>query len=151
MDVSKEQKALKVFAIISLVFGIIGLFISVFFLLGGGIAANNTGAIASDAKASVEEVEQFAALFIGSGISGILSSIVNIIDWYCLNKVSKDASKYKPAWIVTLTSFVLSCLSLVIAFTGKIRTQDIVNAVVAIALDAIVLYLINKVKQSVKA
>ena len=148
MNVSKEQKALKVFGIISLVFGIIGLIFAIFFLIGGGVAAGNIDSITSEAGVAAEDVGKFSALFIMTGISGIFRSIVNIIDWYCLNKVSKDATQYKPAWIVTMTSFVLSILSCVFTFLGKHTTQDVVSAVVAIVLNGIILYLINKVKQS---
>ena len=152
MDVSKEQKALKVFSIISLIFGIIGLVFGVMMIVGGGVAAGNLNEIVSDTSATAEEVGEFSALFIITGLFAVLSAVTNIIDWFLLKRVANDATKYKPAWIVTLFSVILSCLGMIsILFNQNNSTQDIVNAIVSLALNGVIFYLVNKVKQSVLA
>ncbi|MBR2788887.1 MAG: hypothetical protein IKD94_06950 [Erysipelotrichaceae bacterium] len=152
MEISNEQKALKVFSIISLVFGIIALVFGVMMIVGGGIAAGKIEEITSDTAATAEQVGEFSALFIVTGLFTIFSAVTNIIDWILLKRVSKDATKYKPAWIVTLCSVILSCLQMLTTIFGQNKTtQDYVNAIVALALNGIIFYLINKVKQSVIA
>ena len=151
MDVSKEQRLLKVFAIVTLIFGIVSLLFGILMIAGGGIAISNVQEITSDTTASAEEVAEFSAVFIIGGLVTIFSGITDIIDWAFLKRVAKDATKYKPAWVISIISVVLNIMGLVASIANGSEAKDIVGAAVTLAINTFIFYLVNKVKQSVTA
>ena len=151
MDVSKEQKQLKVFSIISLVFGILALIGGALMLFGSGIAIGNVESITTEAGVTQDEVVEFSAVFIVTGLITLLRGVCDIVDWAFLKKVANDATKYKPAWIVSLITTVMSCISVVTSITGGNDIKSICSAVLSAALNGYIFYLVNKVKQSVVA
>ena len=152
MDVSKEQNTLKVFSIISLVCGILGLIAGALMLFGSGLALGNVDQITTEAGVTTEELAEFSGVFIVIGLITVFTGITNIIDWVFLKRVAADATKYKPAWIVSLISLVLCAISLVSSiFSGGGNGQSIGSAVASLAINGYIFYLVNKVKQSVTA
>ncbi|MBQ1567266.1 MAG: hypothetical protein IIZ80_05175 [Erysipelotrichaceae bacterium] len=151
MDVSKEQRLLKVFAIISLIFGIVSFLFGVLMIAGGGIAIGNVENITTDTTASAEEVAEFSALFIVGGLVTIFSGITSIIDWAFLKRVAADATKYKPAWVVSIVSVVLGCLSVIASIANHSEPKDLVGNIIALVINVFIFYLVNKVKKSVVA
>lgn len=149
MDVSKEQKLLKVFAVITLIFGIISCVFGVLMIAGGGIAAGGVEQITSETNVTADEVAQFSALFIFGGLLTIFSGVTDIIDWAFLKKVANDATKYKPAWVISIVSLVLTIISLVLSIVNGSEPKDIAGAVGTVAINAVIFYLVNKVKKSV--
>ena len=147
---SKGQKTLKTFSIVSLIFGLIALVLGALMLLGSGAALGNVDSIVSEAGVTTEEVAEFSGVFIVTGIATILRGIANVVDWAFLKRVAKDATKYKPAWIVSLITTVMSVLSLFTQFSNG-EAKDIAVSVLTLALNGYIFYLVNKVKQSVTA
>jgi hypothetical protein len=151
MDVSKEQKTLKVFSIISLVFGILALVLGALMLFGSGMALGNVDQITSEAGVTTDELAEVSGVFIVAGLVSLFSGITNILDWVFLKRVAADATKYKPAWIVTLVSLILSAASCVSSLFGGGSGQSIGSAIASLAINGYIFYLVNKVKQSVTA
>lgn len=150
MDVSREQKILKIFSTISLVLGLLGVIGGILMLATGGLALGNAEAIMNDTAAKAEDLGKFSGFFIGTGVITIIAGIISLIDWSALKKVAKDATKYKPALILTMCSFVLAAVGFVLNFVGgSVDLKTVGNNVVSLGLNGYILYLINKVKSSI--
>ena len=105
MGITKEQKTLKVFSVIALIFGIIGIIFAILMFVLGGAAVGNVEAITSETGVTAEDVGKFTGVFIVSGITTLFSGIFNVINSVVLKRVAKNAAKYKGALIITIISF----------------------------------------------
>ncbi len=146
---SSEQKALGVFSVLSLIFGILGIIFGILTIALGGFAIGNAGSIISEADVTSEQVGMFSGLFIGFGIIMILSGVFNLVNWRALKKVSHDATQYKMAFVVTIISLVLAVLSLVSALFSADGGQNIASGIFSVVWNLIILFLVNRVKNSV--
>lgn len=149
MEQSREQKILRIFSILSLVFGIIGIILAIVLLVTGGVTMGNGAQIINDTSFSAEEMEAVSGALLGIGISTLLSGIFNLINWICLARVSKDATKYGAAKVVTIISLALAAVSLVSAVMSQSGTQGILSGVISLLLNGYIFTLINKVRDSV--
>ncbi|MBQ1631070.1 MAG: hypothetical protein II181_05985 [Firmicutes bacterium] len=149
MERSSEQKALGVFSVLALIFGIIGIIFGVAVIAMSGLAVGNAGSLISDVGVTAEQIGMFSGLFIGMGIILILSGIFNLINWRALKKVSRDATKYKMAMVVTIISLVFAALSLGAGFFSPDGNQAIASGIFSVVWNLIILFLVNKVKNSV--
>ena len=151
MDVKNEQKQLKVFSTVALVFGLIALALGALALFGSGMILGNTETITTEAGVSTDELVEFSGAVIVGGLSLLLAGVTNMVNSAFLKKVAKDAKKYKPAWIITLVSLVLSVVSVFSQFSNGADIKSILTSAGSLALNGYIFYLVNKVKQSVAA
>lgn len=147
MERTKEQKTLNVFAIISLVAGIIGILSALLIFVFGGVAVGNAGEIASQGAGTAEEVTNAGIAAIGSGIATLITGIVQLVDWAMLKKLVNDATKYKGAQTLTTIGIIISAIGAVTCIFGK-EWSTLASNLVSIGIDAYILSLINKIKQA---
>ena len=149
MEITKEQKQLKVLSSISLIFGLVGVVLGAFMLIAGIAAISQAEKIITDAAVSAEDLGKFSGLFIGTGIIELIVGICSIINWSVLKKVAKDATKYKPAWTITLFVFCLGLVGIVLNTISGASLKDILHGAFNVGINAYILTLINKVKATV--
>lgn len=150
MEQTKEQKLLGTFGTIALVFGLIGLLASVGMLFFGGAALGNADTIINESSATAEDLGKVSGVFLFTGLATLSRSIFNFINWICLKRVSKDATKYKGAQTVTLITLVLSAAGLLGTLLSKSNSlQTIAGSAVGVLFNGYIYALVMKVKKLV--
>lgn len=150
MERTNEQKTLNVFAIIEIVFGVLGLLIGIATLVFGGAVFGNSSQIIEETVATAEDVNKVGGVFLGGGLASIVIAVIQIITGVFMKKAVKDATQYKGAYILVTIGLVLSVIGLIAAVVTK-DSQSIVNNVVSVAINGFVFYLLTKIKNSVTA
>lgn len=151
MERTTEQKVLRVFSILALIFGIFAVIIGVLMLAGGGIALGNLDSIVAGTTVTADQAEMAVVAILVGGILLLVSGVFNLINWRALKKVSNDATKYKTAFVVTIISLIFAVGSLASNFfaVNDGSSSGLAGAVVSVVMNVIILILINKVKNSV--
>ena len=137
MEVNQIQKQLKVFSIIALVSAILNVLLAIFFFVLGGAASTD-----ATIDQSAVKIFNYTGLFV------LVSALFGICEWYTVKNVSKDISKYKPAFIVTIISIILSIMNAIQAFTNTTsnKTSSIVGSIIGVCLNVYMFYLVNQAK-----
>ena len=144
MEQTKEQKTLKTFSVLELIFAIMYIIFALVMIFGGGLVVGNSSQIAADGAGTVDQVTQVGGVFIGGGISFLISAVICLLNWHFLKKVSKDATAYKGAWILTIIGLVFAVIGLVSGLLNG-ASNSLLSNVIQVALNAYILYLINKI------
>ena len=150
MERTRDQQSLKTFSVISLIIGLVGLVLGAILLFTGGAALGNAEAIMHDTTVTADDLGKFSGYFIGSGVVTALAGIASMVDWAVLKKVANDATKYKPALYVTIVSIALYIIGLALNFIGaKPDIQSMIPNIIYVCINAYILVLINRVKDTV--
>lgn len=93
-----------------------------------------------------------AALYVieivqGGSASSWVSVATSAVTAYFLLAAAKDASKIRPAWLLTLVALILSVLGTVLVFTAGGDTTALIASGVSIVLNLIVFVAANNVKK----
>ena len=134
MEQTKEQKSLKLFSVVELVFAVGYVLLAILMFVGGGAAIGGSSEIAAQGTATAEEVNAVGGVF--------------MVFWYYLRKVANDAKAYKGAYVLAIINTVFAAIGVVsVVLSGK--GGNVLSNVVSLLISIYVLILVNKVKQSV--
>lgn len=148
MEQTKEQKSLKLFSVVELVFAVGYVLLAILMFVGGGAAIGGSSEIAAQGTATAEEVNAVGGVFIGGGIGYLIAAVLCLVFWYYLRKVANDAKAYKGAYVLAIINTVFAAIGVVsVVLSGK--GGNVLSNVVSLLISIYVLILVNKVKQSV--
>ena len=147
MEVSKAQKQLKIFAILSLISGVVALLTAVFAVIGLVQVLNGAENAINSGAATADDIGMTSVAIIFGIISALISGIASIVEWHFLKKAVDDAAKYKAAWVIAIFSTVMSVIAL-LGNLGSGDVQEIVNKVVALLINGYILYLVSVIRKA---
>lgn len=137
------QKALKVIAIILIVFGILGIVFSAVTLLTG-IGAWNIGVSQSAAG-----MLAFSGLSLGLGILGLLGGIIELLVGLLGLRGADDPTRVGPFYVLAILNLVIEAVSLITALAsvgGGSDPTSLTNPVVSTVVAVIVVWVAAKVR-----
>ena len=142
MTVETSRKILKVFGILSIIFGILGAILAATMLFGG------KAAVASGELDVNVTPEQLRLLSIAA-IFSLVSSVVSFLQGVFSVRAAKDFNQIMPAWVFAVINFVVSVLDAVYGIIRSTEARTIATAAVSVALAILVLGAANKIKKHV--
>ena len=74
-----------------------------------------------------------------------VNGVLLIVEWKVLRDVSKDETKYRPAWLTTMVLLAFNMFNFITSF-GKGVTRNLPSAIIAVVVGLISLYLINGIR-----
>ena len=137
MDLETSKKLLKIFGIIIIVLGAIGILIGLLAFAGGGL-------IATADQSELAAIGAGAAVI--AGIILVISGIVSLLQGIFSVRAAKDPSKIMPAWVFAILGIVSSVISIITNW-GK-GTSSIVGAIVGTAISVIIFIAANNIKKA---
>jgi hypothetical protein len=142
MTVETSRKILKVFGILSIIFGILGAILAATMLFGGK-AAVTSGEL--DVNVTPEQLRllSIAAIF------SLVSSVVSFLQGVFSVRAAKDFSKIMPAWIFAILDLLFSVADSVWNIINSAQARTIASAAISVALSILVLGAANKIKKHV--
>ena len=150
MEQTKEQKSLKLFSVVELVFAVGYVLLAILMFVGDGAAIGNSSQIAAEGVATAEEATTVGSVFIGGGIGYLIAAVLCLVFWYYLRKVANDAKAYKGAYVLAILNTVFAAIGVVsVLLSGK--GGNVLSSVVSLLISVYILVLVNKIKQSVNA
>ena len=150
MEQTKEQKSLKLFSVVELVFAVGYVLLAILMFVGGGAAIGNSSQIAAEGVATAEEATTVGSVFIGGGIGYLIAAALSLVFWYYLRKAANNAAQYKGAYVLAIINTVFSAIGVVsVLLSGK--GGNVLSSVVSLLISVYILVLVNKIKQSVNA
>ena len=148
MERTSSQKVLRVIAIISIVFAVLGILAGA--LIGGAgglIGTANPSDVAEMTSGTGLTQGQAAGIVGGLGIVAILASAIELIEGILCLRASNDSAKVKPAWIFSIISLGLNIVSIIWTAINGTLGQNIGSTVAGLAIAGLIFYLCNNIKQ----
>lgn len=142
MQQSNAQKILGILSIIVLVLGVLFTVFSVLLIVGVGLSS-------SDPLVQTE-IKNTGISFYISLANSFINAILLIVEWYVLRAVSRDATKYRPAWVMTLVLLAFQIYNFIMNI-GRGTPGNLGSIAVSLIVNLIILYLINGIRLHAKA
>ena len=142
MTVETSRKILKVFGILSIIFGILGAILAATLLFGG------KAAVASGELDVNVTPEQLRLLSLAAGFS-LVSALVTFLQGVFSVRAAKDFSKIMPAWVFAILGLLFSLADSVWNIINSADGRTIFSAAISVALSILVLAAANKIKKHV--
>ena len=134
MEQSRAQKILGILGNIDLILAVVEIIFGILLILGLNLAS-------SDQVVSQEVNNLGGELYFMFG-KMLVGAILLILEWRALRNLSQDATKYQPAWILTLLLLAFELFNF-ITNLGKGATRNLVSVSLSVVVGLIALYLIN--------
>lgn len=142
MQQSNAQKILGILSIIVLVLGVLFAVFSVLLIVGVGLSSSN--------PLVQTEIKNTGISFYISLANSVINAILLIVEWYVLRAVSRDATKYRPAWVMTLVLLAFQIYNFIMSI-GRGTPGNLGSIAVSLIVNLIILYLINGIRLHAKA
>lgn len=142
MQQSNAQKILGILSIIVLVLGVLFTVFSVLLIVGVGLSSSN--------PLVQTEIKNTGISFYISLANSVINAILLIVEWYVLRAVSRDATKYRPAWVMTLVLLAFQIYNFIMNI-GRGTPGNLGSIAVSLIVNLIILYLINGIRLHAKA
>ncbi|MBP3891637.1 MAG: hypothetical protein J6D29_05640 [Solobacterium sp.] len=137
MEQSRAQKILGILGNIDLILAVVEIIFGILLILGLNLAS-------SDQVVSQEVNNLGGELYFMFG-KMLVGAILLILEWRALRNLSQDATKYQPAWILTLLLLAFELFNF-ITNLGKGATRNLVSVSLSVVVGLIALYLINGIR-----
>ena len=137
MEQSRAQKILGILGNIDLILAVVEIIFGILLILGLNLAS-------SDQVVSQEVNNLGGELYFTFG-KMLVGAILLILEWRALRNISQDATKYQPAWILTLLLLAFELFNF-ITNLGKGATRNLVSVSLSVVVGLIALYLINGIR-----
>ena len=137
MEQSRAQKILGILGNIDLILAVVEIIFGILLILGLNLAS-------SDQVVSQEVNNLGGELYFMFG-KMLVGTILLILEWRALRNLSQDATKYQPAWILTLLLLAFELFNF-ITNLGKGATRNLVSVSLSVVVGLIALYLINGIR-----
>ena len=142
VSVETSRKILKIFGILSIIFGIFDAILAAV-LLAGGKAGVASGELNLDVTPEELRLIVFAAYFtIASGLVTFLQGIFSV-------RAAKNFERIMPAWIFGILGLIFSVINSVWNIIVNTDGKTIFSAVVSVAISVLILAAANKIKKHV--
>ncbi len=142
MTVETSRKILKVFGILSIIFGIIGALLAILFIVGGK-AAVASGELDEIMTPEALRLMTYAAVF------SIVAGVITFLQGVFSVRAAKDFEKIMPAWIFAIIGLIVSIIDAVWGIIQNASGSNIASAAISVALSILVLGAANKIKKYV--
>lgn len=142
MERSGSQKFLKFVSVIAVIFGSIGIFFGLMFLLGGGL-------IGTSAQAAVEGMtnQEASIASMTVGLIALIPSICELISGILGIRAANDARKIMPVWFFSLIGFLLPLIGLGAKIaTGSMTGDAVASLIVPLIGSGIMFWIASNIK-----
>ncbi len=139
VSVETSRKILKVFGIIAIVIGAIGLLLAILAIVGGGLLGAGLG---GEVDAGLGGVA--GGIVIISGIILLISGAVSLLQGIFSVRAANDTSKIMPAFVFSIIGLVSGCISLIQAIVNK---GNFISALISLAISGLVFYAANTIRK----
>ncbi len=138
---SGSQTALKVFAILGIIFGVIGIFVSVLVFAG---AANSANAVA----VFKGNLISLGATGVMLGVLILIESVVQIVIGWLGLRGANDPSKIGPFYVLCWIAVILQVVSAVLGLVGGREVFGVLGSLIGgLVIPVILLVLANNIKK----
>ena len=144
MDRSGSQKFLLVISILDVIFGVLAVIVSLMAIVGAGVLA---GGVAVEAGLSVEEAGTAGGLMTTAGVIMLIAGAVSILTGVLGIRAANDNQKIMPVWVLALIQLIFGVVSVIMTFVQGGVFNDILTAVISLALAALMFWVANNIKQ----
>ena len=136
MSFETSKLVLKVFGVISVILGALGV------LIGLLICTVATGMYVNPALGDANDF----AFTIVPGVFVLVVAVIALIQGILSIRGAKDSSKIMPAWVFAIVSLVFGVAGL--ALTISARANGLLGSVVGVIIDCVVFYAANIIKNN---
>ena len=146
MQRSGSQKALLVISIITIIFAVIGLIVSVMAIAGGALfgtvdPSQAAGAL-DGAGATQGEVAAGVTLF---GLVLLIACIVELIEGILGIRAANDNQKIMPVWVLAIIGIVISCIDgVALAIQGQLTENP--SIIASLIMSVWIFWIANNIK-----
>ena len=137
MEQSRAQKILGILGNIDLILAVVEIIFGILLILGLNLASSN--------QVVSQEVNNLGGELYFTFGKMLVGAILLILEWRALRNISQDATKYQPAWILTLLLLAFELFNF-ITNLGKGATRNLVSVSLSVVVGLIALYLINGIR-----
>ena len=136
MSVETSEKILKVFGIIAIVIGSLGLLAGIITIVGGGLLGAGLGDMGGGAV---------AGLAIIAGVVLLVGAIITLLEGIFSVRAAKDSSKIMPAFVFSIIGLVSGAIGLINAIASK---GNFLSAIISLAISCLVFIAANTIRKN---
>ena len=149
MSIDNAKLTLKVLGVLSIIFGIFGIVLSVAFFSGGhilGISVMNEAGTAGTEGAA--EAMTLAGIMLVLAVFVLVSAIVDILLGIFSIRGANNADKIGPAFVLSIIALILSVISLILSFANGITFSSVLDGIVGIVFGACIFWAANTIRKN---
>ena len=148
MSINNAKTSLKILGILSIILSIPGLLFGIGLFSGSKIITENFIKSGSADAGSADEVFALTGLMIVAGIFVLVSAIVDLLLGIFSVRGAKDASKIKPAYVLSIVALVLSLISLIVDFAVNTSVSTILDGAAGIVIAIVIFWCANTIRKN---
>ena len=141
MSVETSQKILKVFGIIAIVIGALGLLGGILTIIGGGVLGAGFSGLTDDVAGG----SLVGGVVILTGIVVVISAIVTLLEGIFSVRAAKDSSKIMPAFVFAIIGLASGAIGLIRAIASG---SGIFSGLISLAISCLVFWAANTIRKN---
>ena len=143
MEIDNAKTTLKVFGVLSIIFGILGIGLAIAYFSGGRILGIS---VMNMPGAEAAEVKTLAGVMLAMAVVILISAIITLLLGIFSIRGANNTEKIGPAYGLSIIVLVLSIMALVLNFVGGLTFSAIFDAIVGIIFSACIYWAASTIR-----